>query len=934
MAQTEFVHLHNHTEYSLLDGACRISDIIRTAKEADMPAVAITDHGNVFGALEFYQEAKKKGIKAIIGCELYVAPSSRFDKTPQEKPYHLVVLAKNETGYKNLIELVSMAYIEGFYYKPRVDRELLNQYHDGLIALSACIQGEVAACLIANQMDKAKRVASEFKDIFGSENFYIELQYHGLSDEKKSVPELAKLAKQLDIPIVATNDCHYISKDDSSAHEVMLAIQTGKTVDDPGRFRFGSDEFHFRSLDEMQALFADYPKSISNTLEVNEKCQFEFEADKILIPDYQTPDGLDADSYIELLSREGLNRHYSSITPEIEDRLQYELGIIKKTGFAPFFLFAMDIVNFARSKSIRVGPGRGSAAGSLVAYTIGITNIDPLKHGLVFERFLNLERITPPDFDLDFDAQRRGEVVSHIMEKFGNEKVAQIITFNRMTARAVIRDVGRALGMPLDEVDSIAKLIPKELSITLDKAIESVPELQTMMQDQDKARLFKIAKSLEGMARNASVHAAGVVVFSDKASKFVPLFRTSNDEIVVQYDKMILEKIGVNKFDILGLDALSMIDNVLNLIEKNHNIRIDLDNLPLDDKATYDILCEARTLGIFQLGGQGMVDLLLRLQPRTFEDLIPIVSLYRPGPIESGMLDEYVGRKQGTIPIEYMHPILEPILKDTYGTIIYQEQVMKIGREIAGFTLGQADILRRAMGKKIMSELEKQRVPFLDGAKAKGISPEIANFIFDQLIPFAGYGFNQSHTTAYALITYQTAYLKAHFPIEFMAAGMTNEKENTSEVVRYVKECQKMGIELLPPDINESYTDFSVSGNRIRFGLSAVKNVGVNAVEAIVSAREKNGNFTSLFDFCEKIDSKVVNRKCIESLIKCGAFDSCGGGHRAQLLEAIDMAMECGQKAQKDKEVGQVSLFDAFDCFAEKSYELPNVPKMSDNELL
>lgn len=931
---TGFVHLHNHTEYSLLDGACRISDIIKTAKEANMPAVAITDHGNIFGALEFYQEAKKQGVKAIIGCELYVAPTSRFNKIQQEKPYHLVILAKNETGYKNLIELVSLAYIEGFYYKARVDKELLSQYHDGLIAMSACIQGEIAVNLIADQQQKAKQVASELIDIFGKDNFYLELQYHNLADEKKAVPELAKLAKQLNIPLVATNDCHYINKDDSEAHEVMLAIQTGKTINDSGRFKFGSEEFYFRSADEMSSLFSEYPEAISNTLEVNEKCEFKFAADKVLIPEYETPDGSDIDTYLETQSREGLNARFPAITPEIESRLQYEIDLIKKTGFAPFFLFARDIINFAKSKSIRVGPGRGSAAASLVAYSIGITNVDPLKHGLVFERFLNPERVSPPDFDLDFDARRRGEVVTHIIEKFGSERVAQIITFNRMTARAVIRDVGRALGMPLNEIDMIAKLIPSELGITLDKAIDNVPELQSMSQDSEKGRLFKIARSLEGMARNASVHAAGVVVFSDRASKFVPLFRTPNDEIVVQYDKMILEKIGVNKFDILGIDALYMIDNILKLIEKNHHVKIDLDNLQLDDKASYDLLCEARTLGIFQLGGQGMVDLLLRLQPRTFEDLIPVVSLYRPGPIESGMLDEYVGRKQGTIPIEYMHPLLEPILKYTYGTIIYQEQVMKIGREIAGFTLGQSDLLRRAMGKKIPEELEKQRVPFLDGAKAKGISTEVAETVFEQLIPFAGYGFNQSHTTAYALITYQTAYLKAHYPIEFMAAGLTNEKENTSEVVRYVKECQKMGIELLPPDVNESYTEFTVDGNAIRFGLGAVKNVGENAVESLVATREKKGKFTSLFDFCEKVDLRTVNRKCIESLIKCGAFDSCGGGHRAQFLGAIDIAMEAGQKAQKDKESGQVSLFEAFDSFSEKSHELPNTPKMNASEML
>ncbi|MEK7397698.1 MAG: DNA polymerase III subunit alpha, partial [Candidatus Poribacteria bacterium] len=707
--QPEFIHLHNHTEYSLLDGACRIGDLAKTAKEMGMPGIAITDHGNVFGAIEFSEAAKKQGIKAIIGCEMYVSPSTRFSRDQQEKPYHLVLLAKNDVGYQNLIELVSLAYTEGFYYKARIDRELLSKYHEGLIALSACIQGEIPVYLVNGQHKQAYNCAAELKDIFGDGNFYLELQHHQLDDEKKAIPLLAKLSKELNIPLVATNDCHYIGKEHSEAHEVMLAIQTGKTMNEPGRLKFGSNEFYFRSADEMSSLFSEYPDAIKNTLEIAEKCQFKFSADKVLIPEYKTPDGSKIDDYIEHLSREGLAQRYPQITPEIEERLKYELGLIKSTGFAAFFLLARDIINFAKSKSIRVGPGRGSAAGSLVAYSIGITNIDPLKHGLVFERFLNLERVNPPDFDLDFDANRRGDVVKHIIEKFGSDKVAQIITFNRMTARAVIRDVGRALGIPLTDTDMVSKLIPSELGITLDKALETVPELQAMSADPDKSRLFKIAKVLEGMARNPSVHAAGVVIFSDKVTNHLPVFKTSNDEIVVQYDKMILEKIGVNKFDILGLDALAMIDYALKMIEENHQVKLDLDSLPLDDKATYDLLCEARTLGIFQLGGQGMVDLLNRLKPITFEELIPIVSLYRPGPIESGMLDEYVGRKNGTIPIDYMHPILEPILKDTYGTIIYQEQVMKIGREIAGFTLGQADLLRRAMGKKMVEELEKQR---------------------------------------------------------------------------------------------------------------------------------------------------------------------------------------------------------------------------------
>jgi len=889
----------------------------------------------MFGAIEFYQEAMKQDIKPIIGCEVNVSPSSRLSKDPQENSYHLILLARNETGYRNLVELVSRSYLEGFYYRARVDKELLWEHREGLIALSGCIKGQVPAFLLADQAEQAEKSAAELKDIFGSEGFYLELQSHGLADEIRVMPRIIKLAKSLDIPLVATNDCHYLTKADSEAHEVMLAIQTGKSVNDPDKLAFGSDEFYFRSPDEMKSIFSDCPEALANTLEIAEKCDLDLSFE-VVIPHYEVPAGHDTDSYIALLCHEGLSRRYAHITPEIEERLQYELGLIRKTGFAPFFLIARDIVHFAQSRGIRVGPGRGSAAGSLVSYALGITNIDPLKHGLVFERFLNPERVTPPDFDIDFDADRRDEVINYIIERYGKDRVAQIVTFNRMTARAVIRDVGRALDMPLQEVDRIAKLIPYELGITLDRAIRSVPEIQRLSEDPERGKLLRIARSLEGMARNPSVHAAGVVVASGKFTRSVPLFKTGKDEIVTQYDKQIQEEINVNKFDILGIDALTVIEHTLRLIEEDHYMKIDLDNLPLDDKATYDLLCEARTQGIFQLGGQGMVDLLMKLQPRCFEDLIPIVSLFRPGPIESGMIDEYIARKQGIMPIKYVHPLLEPILKDTYGTIVYQEQVMKIGREMAGFTLGQADLLRRAMGKKIPEEIEKQRKPFLEGARARGISAEIAEAVFEQMIPFAGYGFNQSHTTAYAMIAYQTAYLKAHYPLEFMAAGMTREaaKANLDEVVKYIKECQKLGVEVLPPDVNESCAEFRVRGNSIRYGLSGVKNVGESAIESIVSAREDKGSFQSIFDFCERVDLRVVNKKCVESLIKCGAFDSCGGGHRAQLLKALDTAVEFGQRSQRDRQNGQASLFDILGDFSHSVQKLPDAPGMPDSQIL
>ena len=937
MRQADFVHLHNHTDYSLLDGACRVSDLVDMACKFEMPALAITDHGNMFGAIKFYKEAKDKGVKPIIGCEVYVSPSSRLNRDPKEANHHLILLATNETGYKSLMELVSRSYLEGFYYRARVDKELLEEHHQGLIALSACIQGQIPWLLLEKQAKQARQVAGELLDIFGRDNFYLELQYHQLEREKLVIPQLAKLAKALDVPLVATNDCHYLTKADSEAHEVLLAIQTGKTMDQPDRLTFGSDEFYFRSPDEMKEIFSDYPEAISNSLEISDKCHLELSFDsEVIIPEYKVPEGYDPNSYIEYLAREGLPGRYPTINSEIEERLQYELGLIKETGFAPFFLIARDVVDFARSKGISVGPGRGSAAGSIVSYAIGVTRLDPLKHDLVFERFLNPERVRPPDFDIDFDSVRRGEIVEYMIEKYGRESVAQIITFNTMAAKAVIRDVGRALGMPLPEVDRIAKLIPNALGITLEKAIDTVPELQQIAEDDEKGRLIRIARALEGVARNASVHAAGVVVGKGKLTQYVPLYKSSRDEIVTQYDMKTIESIGLNKLDILGLDALPMIDHILRLIDENQHVKIDPDNLPMDDEATYDLLCEGRTLGVFQLSGQGMIDLVNRLKPRSFEDLIPIVSLYRPGPMQSGMMDEYIGRKLGTMAIEYIHPVLEPILKDTYGTMVYQEQIMKIGREMAGFSLGQADLLRRSMGKKDPEEMERQRVPFLAGARDKGIPEEAAEAVFEQMIPFAGYGFNQSHSTAYAMIAYQTAYLKAHYPVEFMAAGMTNarnKQDGTAELIKYIRECQQLGIDVLPPNVNESYLDFSISGKGIRFGLCAVKNVGDSAIESIVAAREEKDPFESIFDFCERVDLRSANRKCTESLIKCGAFDSLGG-HRAQLLEALDVAIEAGQSAQRDREIGQASLFEFSESFSTDVRKLPDVPKMGDREIL
>lgn len=936
MRHTDFVHLHNHTEYSLLDGACRISDLVKTAIEFGMPAVAITDHGSMFGAMDLYMEAEQQGIKPIIGCEVYVAPSGRLKKNTRESSYHFVLLAKNEIGYQNLMELVSRGYLEGFYYRPRVDRELLEEYHEGLIALTACIQGEVPALYLAQQPEKARQTAGELREIFGPENFYMELQSHGIDKEEQVMPKLIKLAKDLDIPMVVTNDCHYTAKEDSEAHEALLAIQTGKSLNDPGKLSFGAEAFHIRSPEEMAALFPDYPETITNSLEIAEKCNLKIPyADDapVVVPEFEVPEGHDCNSYIEYLAREGIETLYPQVTQEIEERLQYEMELIKGTGFAPFFLMARDVVNYAQSKDISVGPGRGSAASSIVSYGMGITKLDPLKHGLVFERFLNPERITPPDFDIDFDADRCGEVKDYMVERFGTEHTAQIITFGRLTAKAVIRDIGRALDVPLPEVNRIAKLIPVAPGMTLEKAINAVPEFKEITEDSKYEKLFRIARALEGVARNSGVHPAGVALTKGKLTQHVPLCRSKDGATVTQYNMEILQEIGINKLDILSIDALPTIQRTIKLVEENHNVKIDIDNLPLEDAAAYDLLCEGRTLGVFQLGGQGMIDLVTKLQPRTIEDIAPVVSLYRPGPIQSGMMDEYVGRKLGTIAVEYEHPVLEPILKDTYGTMVYQEQIMKIGQEMAGFTLGQTDLLRRAMGKKKVKEIEKQRKPFVEGSVANGVSAKVAESVYEQMIPFAGYCFNKAHTTAYALVTYQTAYLKANYPVEFMAAAMTNEAGDTAEVVKYMKECRRSGIEVLPPDINESYTEFSIYGKSIRFGLGAVKNVGDSAIEAIVAAREEKGPFQSLFDFCERVDLRAANRKCIESLIKCGAFDSIEG-HRGQFLEALDMAMEAGQSAQKDRAVGQVSLFDFSDSFSVEARKMPDVAKLSDSEIL
>jgi DNA polymerase-3 subunit alpha len=930
MKHADFVHLHIHTQYSLLDGAIKLDDLVAVAEEFKLPALAITDHGNMFGVIEFYKKCMTGGIKPIIGCEMYVAPQDRRKKEPikglPDAGYHLILLVKNHTGYKNLMKLSTIGYLEGFYHKPRIDKEVLKQHSEGLLGMSSCLHGEIPSLLLNGNYDKARKVTEEYKEILGDGNFFFEIQNHQIDEEKKVIPLLAKLAEEIKVGLVATNDCHYLKKEHAPAHDALLCIQTGKKVTDADRMKFANDEMYFKSPEEMKKLFADYPSALENTLRIAEQCNLDLEFGKTHLPEFPPPPGFDdLDSYLDFLAQKGLGQRYSKVTPGLEERLEYELKVIKQMGFAGYFLIVKDFIDYAKNKGIRVGPGRGSVGGSLVSYCLGITNIDPIKYGLLFERFLNPERISLPDIDIDFSDRERDKIIRYVINKYGEDNVAQIITFGTMAARAVVRDVGRVLDISYSEVDRIAKMIPWVPDMTLKTAIEQNRELASLIKSDPRLeKLISYSEILEGLCRHASTHAAGVVIAPKALTEYVPLYKGSKEEITTQYDMLGIEEIGLLKMDFLGLRTLTVIDDTLQMLREDQNIVLDIDSIPLDDKKTYKLFSNGETVGIFQFESSGMRDYLTKLRPESVDELTAMNALYRPGPLDSRMTDEYIDRKRGLKQIAYEHPLLEPILKETHGVIVYQEQVLKIASDLAGYSLGKADILRKAMGKKKAELMVQQREEFKKGAKALGIKQEVSDKIFDLMATFGRYGFNKAHSAGYAYLAYQTAYLKAHYPVEFMAATMTSEIGNTDRIVVLMDECKRMGIDVLPPDVNHSMGKFAVVGNKIRFGLEAVKNVGHGAIEAIVQAREKVGKFKDLFQFCAEVDLSGLNKRVLESLIQAGAFDSVSK-HRSQLMASLDVAMNYGQTIQEDKKRGQTSLFD----LGGETKVIP-VPKMAD----
>lgn len=912
----------------MLDGACDVEKLCQRVQKLGMPAVAMTDHGNIFGAVHFVNAAKTAGIKPIIGCELYVCKKAdhRIERTPPDGDTynHLVVLAENEEGYRNLVKITSEASLHGFYYKPRVSKSFLAEHAKGLIALSGCLKGEVAESLMENKYDAARQAAATYSDIFGRHNFFLEIQDQGLEMEHRIHPDLFRLEKDLGLPLVATNDSHYLCEEDAHAQDVMVCIQTAKSLQDPNRMKFQGSGFYVKSGEEMYQVFRDSPQVLSRTLEIAERCHLRLEKISNPFPHFDVPSGYTLDSYFEHVTREGFLRRRETIegaasagqlkhsVSEYEERLKQEISIIQQMKFSGYFLIVWDFIRYAKEHSIPVGPGRGSAAGSLVSYSLGITDIDPLEHELLFERFLNPERISMPDIDIDFCMNRRGEVIDYVTRKYGRENVAQIITFGTMAAKAAIKDVGRAMDMPYSDVDRIAKMVPSTLNIKLETAIKESPALeQTYESDAQVRQLIDTAKKLEGLVRNAGVHAAGVVISPRPLQELVPLYKTKNDEIVTAFDMVAIEKMGLLKMDFLGLTTLTILDDTLKLIRQTGGPSIELDKIALYDSATYErVFHSGLTSGVFQFESHGMRDVLRRYKPNSIEDLTALNALYRPGPIQGGMIDDFIDRKHGRKKIEYELPELQKILEETLGVIVYQEQVMQIANRLAGYSLGEADLLRRAMGKKIASEMAAQRERFVTGAVERGYPPKKIEKIFDLMAQFAGYGFNKSHSAAYALLAYHTAYLKTHYPVEFMAALLTSVTSNTDDVVKYINECREMGIAVEPPDINVSDAHFTPHGSAIRFGLAAVKNVGHNAIESIVAARKAVGRFQSIYQFCEKVDLRLLNKRVLESLIKSGAMDSLG--HRAQLMAVLDKAMEHAQKCQRDAESGQHGLFGVF----------------------
>lgn len=937
-----FAHLHVHTEYSLLDGSAKIRELVARAKELGMDSIAITDHGAMYGAIDFYEAAQEAGIKPIIGCEVYVAAGSRLVKEGKGGGYyHLVLLAENNEGYQNLVKLASYGFLDGFYYKPRIDKELLRKYHKGLIASSACLAGEVARNVLTVSYEKAKEAALEYLEIFGEGNFFLELQDHGMREQKQVNSALLRMSKETGIPLIATNDSHYIYKEDAEPHDILLCIQTGKTILDEDRMRYEGGQFYVKSPEEMYGLFSYAPEACENTAKIAERCNVTFTFHELKLPQFDVPEGKDAVGYLRELCYEGFRKHYPEPKPEWEERLEYELATIQNMGFVDYFLIVWDFIKYAKDHGISVGPGRGSAAGSMVSYCLSITTIDPVKYSLIFERFLNPERVSMPDIDVDFCYERRQEVIDYVIEKYGEDHVAQIITFGTMAARAVIKDVGRALAMPYADADRISKMIPRiqGQNITIDAAMEMNPDLKEAYEnEEDTKRLIDTSKRLEGLPRHSSTHAAGVVICKAPVMDFVPL--SANDgQVNTQYAAGLLEKLGLLKMDFLGLRTLTVIRGAVEEIERNHGIKVDIDNLPMDDPAVYEMVSQGKTDGVFQLESPGMKQFLRELQPRNFEDWIAGIALYRPGPMD--FIPTYCAVKNGLRKIQYTHESLKPILENTYGCIIYQEQVMQIVRDLAGYSLGRSDSVRRAMSKKKASVMAEERKIFvygdgkdIPGCVKNGIPAEKAEKIFDEMTDFAKYAFNKSHSVCYAVVGYQTAWLKRYYPVEFMAALMTSVMDKADKVSGYVEECKKMGIALLPPDINEGFGPFSVSEGKIRFGLSAIKNVGSSAVDLLVREREKNGPFQSMTDFCGRMDGGEWNKRSIESLIKAGAMDSLGG-LRSQYMAVYKGIMDGIGQAKKNNIEGQMNLFDiAGDNSFQKTDDLPKLKEFLPKERL
>ena len=912
---TEFVHLHNHSEYSMLDGACRIQDMVDWAVENGAPAVALTDHGNMFGAWELYDKATKAGVNPIVGCEVYVAPGKRTEREKaQGGPYHLTLLAENATGYQNLLKLVSIGYTEGFYSKPRIDMDILREHHDGIIALTGCIQGQVPQLLCSSRREEGIQNFKTLMEIMGERNLYVEVQNHYIDKELEAYPIMVELAKEFDLPLVATNDCHYLRKSDHGMHDVLLCIQMKKTVNDQQRMRF-DNHFYFKSVDEMREALKDYPpEAITNTLEIADRCKLKLEYGESVMPKYEVPEGHTNDSYLKELCYQGLREKYGELSEEIRKRLDYELDIISQTRYSGYFLIVWDYVKYAHKQGYPLS-ARGSAASSLVLYALDVITFNPMDYDCLFERFLNLERISPPDIDIDFADRAREHVINYLRKKYGEDSVGKVATFATLGPKAAIKDVGRALEMPLEDVVRLTELIPPILGITLDEALEQVPDFQKLAERPEYRELMDLSKAVEGMKRHVSCHASAIVVSNGPLTNYVPLFKDKHDQVASQFEGKTVEGVGIVKFDSLGLRSLTETYDCLQMVKTNHSKDIKLEEIPFDDEKTYSLISEGLIAGLFQLeGSAGMYRVVMQLKPDNFEEFSAIPALYRPGPIESGTMQQFIDRKNGLQKVEYLHPTLENALENTYGVCIYQEQVMQIARDMAGFTLGEADILRSAMGKKDDALLKAQREKFIEGATGKGISAEEAEEVYDLLEPFGGYAFNKSHTVAYSMLAYHMAYLKTHYPHEFMAAMMTGEAGDSTKITRYRAECKKLAdfleveINLLPPDVNSSRREFTVDSNDICFGLVALKGVGDAAIDSIVETREESGSYTSLQDFCERVDTKQVNKRAVESLIMSGAFDSLEG-HRAQYLASLENIMKAAQNAQAERDRGQMSLF-------------------------